>query len=1109
VASNGAHEQLFPLSFAQQRLWFLNELEPGNASYNIPRVIRIVGAVDVNALDGVVQALVARHEGLRTVFAPMDGEPWQSVLPSMRVNLPVVDVRQLPDSKREEAVFRMAGEEARKPFDLTSGPLLRMTLFRIEEEEHILILVMHHIITDGWSMSIFFRELAELYETRVEGRAPVLPELTIRPSDFVHWQSENTVKLFAEQIEYWKKKLQGVEPVLDLPTDHPRPPVHSGRGGSEHFFLAKEISDKLKSMSQSEGATLFMTLLAGFQILLWRYTLQETILVGTPVAGRNETELETLIGLFGNTLILRADLSDDLTVREFLKQVRSTALEAYAHQDVPFERLVRELAPERTLSRTPLFQVMFIIQNVPRHKMELQGLILEELEFESGTAKFDLTLEVIELDGLQCTFEYNSDLFQRASIGRMIDHFKTIINAFIQNPDMRVSSLQLLSKQERHQILVDWNNTTVDYPTDVCIHTAFEEQAARTPDAVAFLHDEHQLTYRQLNERANRLAYYLIDQGVKPGALVGISIERSLEMTVGLLSILKAGAVYVPLDSSEPKQRLALMLEDSKVETVVTRHDFKDRLPEHAVRLLSLDAEKAAIDAQIATNPAVPRSSGDLAYVIYTSGSTGTPKGVEGTHRASMNRFSWMWKTYPFRAGETCCQKTALSFVDSVWEIFGPLLQGIRNVILPAQVLLDPEQFVRWLAEYEVNRIVLVPSLLGMLLDHFSNLAEKLPNLRLWSASGEVLTTDIGRRFLAALPHATLLNIYGSSEVAADVTCHEVTETDLASSVPIGRPISNSQIYILDRRLNPVPIGVHGEIHVGGVCLARGYWNRPETTAERFITSPFEQGNSTRLYKTGDLGRYLPDGTIEYLGRADNQVKIRGFRFELGEIEVALRSHPSVGEVAVIVQGEQQNLVAYLVTSNGTAPLGAELRRFVRSRLPEHMVPSNYVMLESLPKLPSGKVDRKALQAVDSVRSVPDRTYLAPRTEVEEKLASIWREVLHVDRVGIEDNFFELGGHSLIAVQVISRIRRIFDVEVSIRSIFDEPVIAGLAEEVAKAKAAGLKAHMPVLTRRAPTDDKEMLIAQLDKFSAEEVRALFDQVIAKKSSTRVDETKER
>jgi amino acid adenylation domain-containing protein len=992
--SEGTREQLFPLSFAQQRLWFLNELDPG-AAYNIPRVIRIAGTLDVIALDGAVQALVARHEGLRSAFASIDGEPWQSVLPSMRVDLPVVDLRHLPHDEREQAAFRMAGEEATRPFDLnSSSPLLRMTLLHLEDEEHILILVMHHIITDGWSMGIFFRELAELYEARVDGRAPELPELTIQSSDLVQWQSENiSGELLKEQIEYWKKKLQGAELILALPTDHPRPAVHSGRGGSESFFLEKEIADKLKSMSQSGGSTLFMTLLAVFQILLWRYTLQETILVGIPVAGRNAAELETLIGFFVNTLILRADLSDDLTVREFLKQVRSTALEAYAHQDIPFERLVQELKPERTLSHAPFFQVMFIFQNAPRQKLELQGLVLEELRFESGTAKFDLTLEVIELDGLHCAFEYNSDLFERASINRMIGYFKTLINAFIQSPDVRISSLQLLSEQERRQILVEWNHTAADYPKDVCIQAAFDEQGARTPDAVAFLHNGNQLTYRQLSERANRLANYLIDQGVKPGALVGISIERSLEMAVGLLGILKAGAVYVPLDPSEPKQRLALMLEDSKVETVVTAHDFRDRLPERALRLLSLDAEKAAIDAQSAKNPCVSRSAGDLAYVIYTSGSTGTPKGVEGTHRAAMNRFSWMWKTYPFRAGETCCQKTALSFIDSVWEIFGPLLRGIRNVIIPAQVLLDPEQFVRWLAEYEVSRIVLVPSLLRMLLDHVSNLAEKLPHLRLWSASGEVLTRDIAQRFLAALPHATLLNIYGSSEVAADVTCHEVTERDLAFSVPIGRPIDNTEIYVLDRQLSPVPIGVHGEIHVGGVCLARGYWNRPETTAERFVASPFEQSTSTRLYKTGDLGRYLPNGAIEYIGRVDNQVKVRGFRVELGEIEAALRAHPVVREVAVIVQGEQQNLVAYLVTSNGTAPLAAELRRFVRSRLPEHMVPSGYVALESLPKLPSGKQDRKALLAVNTLRPASERTYVAPRTEVEKGLASIWREV--------------------------------------------------------------------------------------------------------------------
>lgn len=1099
--SGGAPEKLYPVSFAQQRLWFLDELEPGNPSYNLPRVIRIQGPLNVSALAGAIKALVSRHEGLRTVFRSLEGEPKQLVLPGMQVDLPILDLSHLPPDARKQEALRLAGEEGRRPFDLTTGPLLRGTVIRLGSQEHILVLVMHHIITDGWSMSVFFRELAEFYRASVDTRAPELPKLDATYADFAQWQREIVSgEVLTGLMGYWKKELQGTELILDLSTDHPRPLVHTGRGAREHFLIDKETAEKLKGLSQSQGATLFMILLAAFQTLLWRYTANDAFLVGTPVAGRSEVELEGLIGLFVNTLILRADFSNDPTFRELLKRIRLIALGAYAHQDAPFEKLVEELNPERTLSRTPLFQVMLVLQNAPKQKLELEDLVLEELEFESGIAMFDLTLEVVELEGLHCTFEYSSDLFDRSTIRRLVGHLKALIDGFIQHPDTRVSALPLLTEQERQQILVDWNDTSAPYPNDLCIHTGFEQQAARTPEAVAFLYHDDQLTYRRLNESANRLAHYLIRQGVTPGSLVGISVERSLEMAIGLLGILKAGAAYVPLDPSLPGARLAVVLQDSRVSTIVTQRAIKDSLLGKEARLLFLDADKAAIDEQSPMNPSVPLSSENLAYVIYTSGSTGTPKGVEGPHRASMNRFAWMWKTYPFGSGETCCQKTALSFVDSIWEIFGPLLRGVRNVIVPEQVLLESEQFVQLLAKYEVSRIVLVPSLLRVLLDECSDLAARLPNLTLWSASGEVLATDLAWRFITNLPQATLLNIYGSSEVAADVTWHEARERVTASCVPIGRPISNTQIYILDRNLRPVPVGVRGEIHVGGDCLARGYWNRPEATAERFISTPFG-GTSTRLYKTGDLGRFLPDGAVEYLGRADNQIKIRGFRIELGEIESVLRSHPSVREAAVIVQGEQQKLVVYVVAADGEAPTPSELRRFIRSKLPEYMTPSTYVTLEALPVLPSGKLNRNALPSAEFVRPISDRAYAAPRNEIEETLARIWGEVLKLDQpVGIEDNFFELGGHSLLAVQVISRIRRVFDVEVSIMAIFEQLAIAGLAEEVVKAKAAGLKPRRPILTGRTPTESRETLLAQLDQLSPEEVRGLLDQVMNKKTS---------
>ena len=1103
-------DNLFPVLFAQRRLWFLDQLGPGNAAYNVPRVIRMVGTVDLSALASAVKALVTRHDALRTVFVSLDGEPRQEVLAAMPIDLPVIDLRQLPDHDRQDAAFRVAVEETKKPFNLTSGPLLRTTLIQLASEEHILVLSMHHIITDGWSMSIFFRELAAFYEAFVNDRAPDLPELTVRYCDFVVWQNEYiSGELLNQQIEYWHKKLQGAEATLELPTDRPHTAIQTENGASERFLLPLETVEKLKWLSQSEGATLFMTLLAAFQALLWRYTSQDNILIGTPIAGRNELELENLIGFFVNTLILRADFSGDPSFRELLQQVRSTALEAYANQDAPFERLVEELNPHRTLSHTPLFQVMLILQNAPKQKLELQGLVLEELEFDSGIAKFDLTLEIVENERLHFTFEYNSDLFDSSTIRRMIRHFETLIDGCIQSPDTKISALQLLSEHERKQILVDWNHTFADYPSELTIHSAFEQQAARTPEAVAVLYEGKHLTYRELNERANGLANHLILRGVKPGALVGILIEPSLEMVVGILGILKASAAYVPLDGSEPEQRLAFMLEDSKVELIVTQHGLDNGLPENKGRFIFLDRGETLIDQQSAKNPSLPSRSQDLAYVIYTSGSTGTPKGVEGTHRAIMNRFAWMWNAYPFRPSETCCQKTALSFIDSVWELFGPLLQGIRNVIVSRQALLDPQQFIDLLAKYEVSRIVLVPSLLRVLLDHCSNLAAELPQLTLWSVSGEVLTNDFACRLSAALPGATVLNIYGSSEVAADVTWHEVKKhtekTDAISSVPIGRPINNTQIYILDRHLNPVPVGVRGEIHVAGVCLARGYWDKPVATAERFIRNPFEHSSSTRLYKTGDFGRFLPDGTIEYLGRTDNQIKIRGMRVELGEVEFVLRSHPLVRDAAVVVHGDKPVLAAYVVSLDSQAPVAAQLRRFAQSKLPDHMVPSYYAVLESLPTLPSGKTDRKALQSLDLAQYVLADNYVAPRTEIENTLAQIWSEVLKIKRVGMNDNFFAIGGHSLLAVQVISRIRRIFGVEVSVRSIFETPVIADLADRVSKAKADGPKAQRPIMTRQALSEGRDMLIAHLDTLSSDEIRVLLDQVSTKKTSSQAHE----
>jgi amino acid adenylation domain-containing protein len=1093
----------FPASFAQQRLWFLDQLEPGTAAYNLARAFRITGPLDPNSLSLAIEAVMRRHESLRTVFDSVDGDTRQIVLSDVNVNVPIIDLTGTPEHSREAEALRIASEEGKKSFDLTKGPLFRAVLLHLGPDQYLLALVMHHIITDGWSIAVLFREITSCYHSITNGQESNLPELPLQYAEYAQWQREYmTGEVLAKQVGYWKSKLAGAQTILDLPTDHPRPTTHSWHGATEELILDSKVLAELKRFAQNEGGTLFMVALAGFQALLRRYTMQDSILVGTPIAGRNELEIENVIGLFVNTLIFRADFNDNLTFRDLVRQVRAFALEAFAHQDVPFEKLVEELVPQRLVDTTPLFQVMFTFQNIPKQVLEIPGLVMKEVPFETGIAKFDLSAEVFENNGLHCRFEYNTDLFDRLTIRRMLNHFQNLLNAAVKNPDLPLPEIPLMSAQERHQVLVEWNDTTADYARDLSIHEAFEQQVVRSPDSTALLFKGKKFSYQQVNEDANRLAHHLIKRGLQPGALVGIALQRSAEMVVALLAVLKAGAAYVPLDPSYPIERLTFMLQDSGVWGVVTISDIKEKLRHQMSNVVAADADGELVGTEPANNPASSRDSGQRAYIIYTSGSSGTPKGVEGTHRAAVNRFAWMWRTYPFQAGEVCCHKTNLGFVDSVWEIFGPLLAGIPSVIIPQEVVRDPEELLRTLALHRVTRIVLVPSLLRTLLDQAPDLRQRVPKLKMWSCSGEVLPADLAKRFLASLPEATLLNIYGSSEVAADVTCHQVTERDGTDSVPIGRPISNTQIYLVDAALRPMPIGVRGQIVVGGDGLAAGYWNRPELTAVRFVRNPLAPSRSPRLYCTGDLGRYRANGDIEYLGRADSQVKLRGMRIEMREIEAVLASHPLVREAVIGLhgEGEQEKLAAYLVPRNGQPPEVRELRRFLRSKLPEHMAPASYWLLERLPLLPSGKVNRKAL-ALDGATPLTDQGKLVlPSSDVERKLASIWQELLEVEQVGVDQNFFELGGHSLLVLQMIARIRNAFETELPVRSVFEKPTIAALTDELQKAQALGLKARTPILQRSsgraaAAGPSREALLAQLDNLSPAELQSLLKRVL--------------
>ena len=1098
----------FPTSFAQQRLWFLDQLEPGTAAYNLPRAFRIVGPLDLHALTRAFQEVLRRHESLRTVFDSLDGQPTQIIQPEVEVQIPVVDISSTPEDQREQAALAIASEEGKKPFDLTQGPLLRTLLVRLKPDHHLLILVMHHVITDGWSIAILFKELTKCYEAYSKGQDPELPTLPVQYAEYAQWQRGYlSGSVLADEVQYWKEKLAGAPTIIDLPTDHRRPPTHSWHGAIEEVVFERDTLSRLKRFAQKESSTLFMVSMAAFQAWLWRYTLQNSILVGTPTAARSQVEIENLIGFFVNTLVFRADINEKMTFRDLVGQVRGFSLEAYGHQDVPFEKLVDELVPQRSVDITPLFQVMFIFQNIPKQIFKIRGLEMEDLAFDTGIAKFDLSADVYEDDeesNLHWRFEYNTDLFEPATIRAMLNHLQNLVNAVLENPDRALADIALMSAGEREHVVVELNDTAAAHGQTPSVQTALELQVARTPDSLAVLFQDQEISYRQINEQANRLAHYLIKSGVRAGDLVGVSFERSPQMLVALLGVLKAGAAYVPLDSTYPPQWLSFVIEDSRICRLVTDIPTRYRLPAGLKNVIALDGDGELIGACPAHNPALSSSPDDLAYVLYTSGSTGTPKGVEGTHRAALNRFAWMWQAYPFQAGEVCCQKTNLGFVDSVWEVFGPLLAGVSNVIIPQEMLRDPEQLLQTLAKEHVTRIVLVPSLLRMLLDHAPRLGERVPELKLWTASGEVLPTELVERFRLGFPAARLLNLYGSAEVAADVTCHQVSDDDLrANSIPIGKPIRNTQVYILDPRQKPVPIGVRGEIYVGGDNLARGYWRRPELTAERFVPNPIAPERSPRLYRTGDLGRYKSNGEIEYLGRVDSQVKLRGMRLELGEIEAVLSAHPQVREAVVALTADQQRLAAFVTVEDHQVPSARELRRFLRARLPEHMVPASYSQLEEWPLLPSGKVDRRAvLQAA----AVPLSDYdgrAAPGTEVERQLASIWQELLKLEQVGVDQNFFELGGHSLLALQVMARIRSRFEVELPVRSLFEEPTLAALAVAVEKAQASGVKARTPALQRRprpatAASPSPESLLTQLDNLSPSELQTLLQRVLQNK-----------
>jgi amino acid adenylation domain-containing protein len=1036
-----------PLSFAQARLWFLDQLEPGNAFYNIPAAVRLSGQLNLAALEQSLNQIISRHEALRTNFVTVNGQPVQVIASTLTLTVPVVDLRQVPESELERDCQRLANEEAVQPFDLATEPLVRTKLLQLSESEHVLLLTMHHIVSDGWSMGVLVRELAALYEAFCNDSLLVLPELPIQYPDFAVWQQQwLQAEVLESQLGYWKQQLDGASALLELPTDRPRLAVQTFRGAHQSFALSKEVTEALITLSQRQGATLFMTLLAAFEILLHRYTGQADICVGTPIANRNRAEIEGLIGLFVNTLVLRTDMSGNPSFEDVLSRVRDVALEAYAHQDLPFEQLVEALQPSRDLSHTPLFQVMFVLENAPMPSLKLQGLTLSLLEVESATAKFDLTLSLENSEqGLIGSWEYNTDLFDAATITRIAGHYETLLEAIVTNPQQQVSQFPLLSEAERHQLLVEWNDTQVNYPTDVCIHQLFEAQVERTPDAVAVVFEDEQLTYGELNRRANQLAHHLRSLGVGPDVLVGISLERSLEMVIGLLGILKAGGAYVPLDPEYPTERLAYMLSDSQVSVLLTQSKLADSFPEHGAQVVYLNKDWGVISRQSQENPVRSVKSSNLAYTIYTSGSTGKPKGVMISHKAISNHMCWMQTAFPLTDADKVLQKTPFSFDASIWEFYAPLLAGAQLVMARPGGHRDSAYLIEVITELKVTTVQLVPSLLQMLLE--SEKFKMCKSLKRVFCGGEALPMEYIKRFSRHLD-ADLHNLYGPTEATIDViffTCKSESHQQL---VPIGRPIANTQIYILDGYLQPVGVGVAGELYIGGDGLARGYLNRPDLTAEKFISNPFSDEPRARLYKTGDRARYLSDGNIEFLGRLDDQVKIRGFRIELGEIEAVLGQHPAVEETVVMVREDvpgNKRLVAYVVVNQTSAPTVSQLHQFLKQKLPEYMIPSAIVKLEALPLTPNGKVDRRALLATDTARPELQSIFVAPRDTLELQLAQIWEDVLNVRPIGVTDNFFTLGGHSLLAVRLIALLQQQFGQNLPLATLFLAPTIEHLA----------------------------------------------------------------
>ena len=1080
---------IIPLSFSQERVWFLQQLDPTNMAYNAQATLKLTGWLDVAALEQSLGEIISRHEIFRTTFPALNGMPVQEIHPSHSLHIPRIDLSFLPEEEREAKAQQLLFEEFRRPFDLSQLPLVRWTLLRFDAQHHLLVQMEHHLVHDGWSFIVFLRELQELYRAFSSKTPSSLRAMPVQFADFAHWQRQWVQgEEAARQLAYWKEQLTGSPPVLELPTDRPRPAIQSFRGASLRVEIPLDVCHGLRERSRQEDATLFMTMFAAFLTLLYRYSGQEDICIGSGIANRRRRETEDLIGMIINTIVLRTDLSGNPTFRELLDRVRKVTLGAYANQDVPFEKVVEVLKPERNLSYNPLFQVMFAFHDSALPAWELPGLDVHLVEgLSNGSAKFDMNLTIIPhaeqrigsghttgAESITVIWEYNTALFDDTTIKRMVQHYQTVLKGIVAHPEWRISALPILSKTERQQLLVEWNDTQTEYPRNLCIHELFEAQVERTPDAVAVVfagERKEQLTYRQLNQWANQLAHHLQSLGVERGTMVAIHMERSLEMIPALLGILKAGGTYVPIEISFPLARLQWIISSLHIHHIVTSQSrlstlFKlEHLPQET-HLVCLDTFEAAAQAEPShvhvwtrsslnrlSRENLPReaSPDDLAYIIFTSGSTGTPKGVMVRHQPVINLIDWVNKTFSIHAQDRVLFITSLSFDLSVYDIFGLLAAGGSIQVVSDDDLHEPERLLHLLYHEPVTFWDSAPAALQQLVPFFSSV-KPTSTLRLAFLSGDwipVKLPDIVRDTFAGV---NIISLGGATEATIWSNYYPIGKVEPHwVSIPYGKPIQNAQYYVLDAFLEPCPIGVPGHLYIGGECLASGYAQEPELTSQKFLPHPFLDQPGARLYKTGDMARFWPDGNIEFLGRQDTQVKIRGFRIELGEIEVVLTEHPAVRNAVVLTQGDvsgNKHLVAYVVPQSEQMPTISDLRGYLKVKLPEYMIPAVFVMLETLPLTSNGKVDRRALPKPDQDGMAQIAAYVAPRNSIEEKLQEIWTNFLGLERIGIHHNFFEVGGHSLLATQIMARVQAVFQVDLPLRALFENPSIAELATAI-------------------------------------------------------------